>query len=337
MEKEIYLSIVIAVRNDNYGGDFNKRLHNALKWNTDLLEKHRILSEIILVNWNPIKDNPPLLTGFDLSQTRNFVQYNIIEVPEELHERFHNEELRKKLPMYEFIAKNVGMKRAKGKFILCTNADILFSEQVIQEIAKGDLKQNTLYRSIRADYQSTHTPNFTEKEIKNSVSAFFLRTGTFSSLPGLNFHNSLKWSKFKDAFLQIVYSIWLNIIARLNYYEERIFIFKYPFNASGDFALIDQPSFIEKARYPEDTRISTHVDSMHLVKCLEQGLKIAELEGIVYHQEHPRRFDFNKKDNDMDLMFERLLQTIHDYLKGSSKQTKIVNMLDEIELNKKSL
>jgi len=37
-----------------------------------------------------------------------------------------------KLPLFQMIAKNVGIRRARGRFVLVTNIDILFSDAVIQ-------------------------------------------------------------------------------------------------------------------------------------------------------------------------------------------------------------
>ena len=91
---------------------------------------------------------------------------------------------------------------------------------------------------------------------------------------------------------------------------ERRFIFKYPFNASGDFALMSRENWIKGCWYHEDTRISTHTDSIHLLSCLSEGVKPKELGGVVFHQEHVRRFDFSEANSDMNVMFSRLLQEI---------------------------
>jgi hypothetical protein len=49
------------------------------------------------------------------------------------------------------IAKNVGIRRARGRMVLSTNIDILFPDALMAFIARGDLDENTLYRTDRAD------------------------------------------------------------------------------------------------------------------------------------------------------------------------------------------
>jgi hypothetical protein len=52
------------------------------------------------------------------------------------------------------IAKNAGIRRASGKFVLATNIDILFSEALIQFIAKKKLDPGCMYRVDRYDVSS---------------------------------------------------------------------------------------------------------------------------------------------------------------------------------------
>ena len=47
------ISIVFVGRNDNYGGDFEKRLFDTVTYNTNLLEQAGIDYELIFVEWNP--------------------------------------------------------------------------------------------------------------------------------------------------------------------------------------------------------------------------------------------------------------------------------------------
>lgn len=327
MEKEPYLSIVIAVRNDNYGGDFNQRLYTALSWNTGLLEKYQVNTEIILVNWNPIIESPALLSQFTMPENRQHVRYRVIEVPHEFHLKYCDEKVRKRLPMYEFIAKNVGIERAHGQFVLCTNADILLSEQVVKQIAKKKLLLNVLYRCVRVDVKGGVEDCQKESEIRKRSTKFFLRTGAISTDLKIPFGLKKFWCYSKDFILRILYTIWITLTVRSNYEKERIFIFKHPLNASGDFALIGKSSFQLKALYPENTYIATHTDSLHVLKCLEKKLKIQELNGFVFHQEHTRRFDFEEVNEDMDNMFYLLLKAIYKLRSNKPLQLDVENKL----------
>lgn len=330
-----YLSVVIAVRNDNYGGDFDQRLHTALLWNTRLLEKYQVSAEFVLVNWNPISENEPLLSNFKYPGNRNFVQYRLIEVPAELHNLYNENDVRRILPMYEFIAKNVGIQRSLGSFVLCTNADILLSEIIVQSLARKDLETQVLYRCVRVDFEGQLEYLSNEKDIQKKATNFFLRTGVLSSSFKFPFNIKNKWCVFKDFLLQVILTITISLTVRSDYPEERIFIFKYPFNASGDFALMDKNTFMSLGLYPEDTLISTHADSLHLLKCLKNNLKIIEIEGVVYHQEHARRFNFNEVNKDMEQMFYRLLSSIRSYLKKEPLDFTTQNKLENFQLEQK--
>ena len=59
-------------------------------------------------------------------------QVRFIEVPPEVHRRFAHAEA---LPLYQMIAKNVGIRRARGQFVLATNIDILFSNELARFLA----------------------------------------------------------------------------------------------------------------------------------------------------------------------------------------------------------
>ena len=74
-----------------------------------------------------------------------------IEVPPELHARQKHADI---LPLYQMIAKNVGIRRARGSFILATNIDILFSDEFFQWLREGALRPGKMYRLDRYDVAS---------------------------------------------------------------------------------------------------------------------------------------------------------------------------------------
>ena len=53
------------------------------------------------------------------------------------------------LPLFQMIAKNVGIRRARGEFVLATNIDVLFSDELMVRIAQRDLRADRLYRCDR--------------------------------------------------------------------------------------------------------------------------------------------------------------------------------------------
>jgi hypothetical protein len=75
-------------------------------------------------------------------------EVRIIEVPPALHARFRHSE---KLGLYQMIAKNAGIRRARGEYVLATNIDILFSEELMCFLAERRLERGKLYRIDRYD------------------------------------------------------------------------------------------------------------------------------------------------------------------------------------------
>jgi hypothetical protein len=72
----------------------------------------------------------------------------IIEVPHEEHCRL---EYSDRLPLYQMIGKNVGIRRARGEYVVATNIDILFSDELMRFIASRRLQHGFVYRVDRVD------------------------------------------------------------------------------------------------------------------------------------------------------------------------------------------
>ncbi len=140
-----YLSIILVGRNDDFGGDFNERLFAAAEFNHANLEECGISHEYVFVEWNPIPDRPYLaeLIGKRLPWwRRRYV------VDPAWHQHFS---VNAKLVFMEFFAKNVGIRRAAGRFILVSNTDIWLSREVLRVLAARCLSKEVLYRCLRVD------------------------------------------------------------------------------------------------------------------------------------------------------------------------------------------
>lgn len=143
-----YLSIVVAARNDNYGGDFLRRMQLFLSTLAALSDRHRLKAELLIVEWNPPADRPRLGNVIDWPSKGCDLDIRIVEVPEEIHRRFPNSD---RMPMFEYTAKNVGIRRARGEFILPTNPDIIFSDELIAFLAQGNVPTESYLKVDRYD------------------------------------------------------------------------------------------------------------------------------------------------------------------------------------------
>ena len=126
-----YLSLVTASRNDDHGGDPLRRTQIFVNCFARQCEKHRIPAELILVDWNPVAGRPGLASVLQLPAGTSYCTARVITVPPGLHARVKYAE---KLPFFQMIAKNAGIRRARGRFVLATNIDIIFSDELMAYI-----------------------------------------------------------------------------------------------------------------------------------------------------------------------------------------------------------
>jgi hypothetical protein len=142
-----YLSVVVTARNDNHGGDLLYRMRVFISGLVAQCERHRLDAELVLVEWNPPEDRPRLSEALDWPASE-YCPVRIIEVPHALHARLEHGE---RLPLFQMIAKNVGIRRARGTFVLATNVDVLLSDDLAAFLARRQLRSGVLYRTDRYD------------------------------------------------------------------------------------------------------------------------------------------------------------------------------------------
>jgi hypothetical protein len=110
--------------------------------------RHQVPAELILVEWNPPEGQPKLAEALAWPAITHPCEVRIIEVGPELHRRYRHAAA---LPLYQMIAKNAGIRRARGEFILATNIDVILSDELMHFIASRRLQKGRLYRVDRTD------------------------------------------------------------------------------------------------------------------------------------------------------------------------------------------
>lgn len=146
-----YLSIVVTARNDDHGGNLLHRMQAFASGWIEQARRYSIPSELIIVEWNPPPDRPRLVDALEWPCDPGPCQVRLIEVPPELHARFAHGNA---LPLYQMVAKNVGIRRARGQYVLATNIDILFSNELACFFAARRLQHGRMYRIDRHDAMS---------------------------------------------------------------------------------------------------------------------------------------------------------------------------------------
>jgi hypothetical protein len=148
---EPYLSLVVTARNDEHGGNLLGRMQIFVDGWLAQARRYNIPSELIVVEWNPPADRPPLAEALQWPADPGPCDVRFITVPPEVHGRYQHGT---NLPLYQMIGKNVGIRRARGRFILATNIDILFSDELAEFLSKQQLLTDRMYRIDRYDAMS---------------------------------------------------------------------------------------------------------------------------------------------------------------------------------------
>jgi hypothetical protein len=296
--KSPYLSIVMIGRNDNYGGDFKQRLQNCLHWTHRQLTSHKITSELIFVNYNPLP-LPAIEDFLDWPLSNQFVTVRILTVPSEAHLDFVTTYGVKNVPVLEYVAKNAGIRRSNGQFILCMNPDILIDDRIFGRLLH--LSEYHYYRCNRCDFDCEVNLAATSNlwtAIEDRVTRIWYK-GNFVKVNGM--------SRLSYAFHWVSQTIdnlwkanterlqWILNPFRINVYYHNV-EFMYHCNAAGDFMLVSRAHWWALKGFRENAHISLHTDSMFVIQAAASGIKEKTFPYPVFHKEHERRYDALKND-----------------------------------------
>lgn len=285
--KRPYISIVVVGRNDNYGGDFKKRLQNFITWNHEQLLTNGISAEIVFVNYNPLKSEAAIQDFINWPSSTDIVPIRVITVPNSVHQQIIADGKRKDVPVMEYLAKNVGVRSAKGEFILCMNPDIILPRKLVKGLKT--LKKDTYYRADRVDFSG-------DMNTKYELTRVFLKGQSYpikllAQLPKLRRNNFFlnKWRAFTPKIQWL-----LNRISVPVYYdnvENQVHC-----NVSGDFMLMHRNYWFSIRGHMEQTPIALHVDALTVVQAAALGLKEHVFDSPIFHQEHERRYDATEEN-----------------------------------------
>ena len=132
-----YLSVVVTARNDDHGGNLLGRMQAFVNGWIAQCKRHSLDAELILVEWNPPEGRPGLADALHWPKDLGPCEVRIIQVPPDLHRRYAHAEAQ---PLYQMIGKNAGIRRARGQFVLATNIDIIFSNELVAFLAERKLE-----------------------------------------------------------------------------------------------------------------------------------------------------------------------------------------------------
>lgn len=144
-----FLSIVLTGRNDGYGRDFTERFLRTLAFNHQTLRDYGVAHEFIFVEWSPVPGQPWLADiARDAVASLDEESFVSCLVDPKYQQALT---LNPRVVFLEFLAKNVGIRRARGRFVLATNCDVFLGRHICAMLAGGTLDPDVLYRALRID------------------------------------------------------------------------------------------------------------------------------------------------------------------------------------------
>ena len=324
----IYLSIVAASRNDNHGDKLDERTNLFIKSLAENCKKYQIHSELILVEWNQIPNKKTLSDRLSLI-TNDYLKIKIIPVNQDHHLKLPNSD---RLEFFQMIAKNVGIRRAVGKFILATNIDVIMNQKLFKFISKKKLKEKIIYRCdrhcVEYDYsgniEDSHLDQFTNfidrkyysLDVKTNEKYYVYSTflnqlkNFFKSLRSIFEIQKNKKNLFQKITIKNLISISKKIIFFLKnykFFQKKIFT-----NACGDFTLLDRNSWIALKGYCELPIYSWHLDSLFLWEARFKNYKFHDFDKnyYIFHMNHQKSGVISVKEK----LFENLDKNKIPYL-----------------------
>lgn len=282
MVKRPKISFVVGLRNPEYGlKNGMNNLYRTQLFVENLIflcNKYRLSSELIFVEWNPVN------SGEFFQKIKwpslGIVTVRWIEVPPEIHKKFL---ISLKIPIYEFIAKNVGICRAKGDYILSTNVDVLYSEPLMKYLTKVKLSTNCFYRVDRLDVAGYISSKMSFSKRLNYCNKHIVKIHTFygSVSPNEIAYNQPILNFFKKRELIIKYWIGNGLFTPADGLHR---------NAAGDFFLMARKRWYQLRGYAELCTHS-HIDSIICWQAATLNLKqvILNEKYKLYHIDHDRK------------------------------------------------
>lgn len=248
-----YISIVSTARNDDHGGNLLGRMQLFIDSLAEQCAAFSLPAELVLVEWNPPTDRARLIQALRWPVPNHPLRVRIIEVPHAIHSRFKFSD---RLPLFQMIGKNVGIRRAKAPFILATNIDLLFSNALIQHIATQRLRADRMYRIDRYDVEAGVPTDLPLRDQLKWCDDHLLRINQRDAI----FDCRTRISHI--IYWQMAWRVWL--IERLQDWD-LIPIVTRPrlhLNACGDFTLMHADRWSAVHAYPEFEMFSMHLDSV---------------------------------------------------------------------------
>lgn len=284
MQSQPHYSIVVTSRNDSHGGNILKRMRLFVSGLIHQANAFQLPIELIFVEWNPPTDRPPLHEALPKPGPDDLLRLRYIQVPAAIHARYKRAT---EIPLFQMTAKNVGIRRAVGEYILCTNVDLLFSDALFRWLAQKELNPKAFYRANRVDIPDGITEAMSFAEQMAYAQGHVIRVNGWDARFQ---HVDVRAHGIKE-----LGPISRRITDRIGARHRR----KQPLgereyylldrNACGDFTLMHRDAWAHIQGYAELDLYSIHIDTLGIVAARALGYAQVVLPGeaCTYHIDHP--------------------------------------------------
>jgi glycosyltransferase involved in cell wall biosynthesis len=134
---EPYLSIVVTSLDDSRSGDGLDRVQAFFTGTLEQCRRYRIPAELIIVEWRREEKKAPLAETLRLPKEPGPCAVRIVEVPEDVYQPHPN-------ALENAIAKNVGIRRSRGRFVLAANLHTIIPDELMEFIGGQSSRYNSL-------------------------------------------------------------------------------------------------------------------------------------------------------------------------------------------------
>ena len=204
----------------------------------------------------------------------------VITVPREVHDALPNAN---RLPLFQMIAKNAGIRRARAPFVLATNIDILLSDELFAFMQAG-LDANAMYRVDRHDVVA----QLDGPTLPSPAECRALPPIREHSLEGLRYPNGPPPTQGTQP-VEAPPRRPLQELSRLTMAAwDRVALPKLHTSGCGDFTLASREVWAAMRGYPEWPIFSWHIDGVVLYQAYAGGVRMVNLRPpmVAIHLEH---------------------------------------------------
>ena len=287
MTREPYLSLVAVSRNDDHGGNTLERTQVFVDSFLEQCARHRLDAELILVEWNPPSEKPSLAEALSWAEASEWAGGRVVTVPYERHLMLN---YARSLPLFQMIGKNVGIRRARGEFVVATNIDILISEELFTYVARRELSPDRLYRCDRFDVAAAISDPAIRDKLDFAWENIVRRNERVkpwdlagSTEPAAKLGGSPGWVADSGYFEEAEDHGLRMLTSKAEIPHNAMHL-----NACGDFTLMHRDAWARIGGYGEFELYSLHIDSFgvqcaHRAGCRETWLAPP---AVCFHVEH---------------------------------------------------